>query len=87
VHDDDRAPRPDGTDDSPSLRQRLHSAAGDRDAEAEALADRAGGDVSEEAAKLAVQRAHGDLGAEEPSTASDLASPDDAHVAERDVEP
>jgi hypothetical protein len=85
VHDDDRAPPPDDTDDSPSLRQRLHSAAGDRDAEAAALADRADGVVSEEAAKLAVQRAHGDLGAGEPSTASDLATPADAEQAEHDV--
>ena len=52
---EDRLPR--DTHDKPSLRlrQRLHQATGDRDAEAAALADRTG-DVGEEDALLAVHR-------------------------------
>jgi hypothetical protein len=75
--------------DAPSLRQRLHSATGDRDAEAEALADRAGDAVSEEEAQIAVREAHGDI---EPATDSgesarqnDLASVADAEAV-RDEE-
>ena len=52
---DDSAVKPDdenGDDeDTPSVRQLLHAATGDRDAEAKALADRAGG-VSEDVARL-----------------------------------
>jgi hypothetical protein len=67
-------------EDQPSLRQLLHSATGDRDAEAQALADRAGDDISEEDAKLAVERAQGDKrGAPKPE--SDIASPADAEAA------
>jgi len=70
----------DDTDDDPSLRQRLHAATGDREAEAEALADRAGDDVDVEAAKVAVNRAHGHA-PEDVDTDSELASPDDAEEA------
>ena len=65
--------------DKPSLRQRLHAATGDRDAEAEAVADRAG-DVSERDAKIAVQRARGErgVGAGEPEPANELATVADA---------
>lgn len=67
-----------GTDeDSPSLRQRLHAATGDRDREAEALADRAPDEVTEEDAKVAVNRAHGHA-PEDVTTDSELASPEDA---------
>jgi hypothetical protein len=37
--------------DKPTLRQRLHNATGDRDAEAAALADRASDDIATEEAK------------------------------------
>ncbi|MCU1459461.1 MAG: hypothetical protein JWL73_3553 [Actinomycetia bacterium] len=69
--------------DDPSLRQRLHSATGDRDAEATALADRAG-DVDEAAAQAAVRKAHGDLGPGQPGPESDLATPADAEAAKKD---
>jgi hypothetical protein len=72
--------RDDDATDKPTLRQRLHSATGDRDAEAKALADRAGDDISEDDAKTAVRRAHGDLGAGDPATESDIASPADAEA-------
>jgi hypothetical protein len=64
--------------DRPSLRQRLHAATGDRDAEAKALADRAGDEVDEETAKEAVQRAHGDRGADDSPVDHDLASAQEA---------
>ena len=47
----------DDEDAASKARQALHAATGDRDAEAEALADRAGDDVDADAAKVAVQRA------------------------------
>ncbi len=64
----------DRTDDEPDLRQRLHSATGDREAEAKALADRT--DVDLDAAREAVNRAHGNSTtrvrtAEEEATAED----------------
>lgn len=66
-------------DEKPTLRQRLHAATGDRDAEAEALADQTG-DVSERDAKIAVQRARGERGvnAGEPEPDTELATPADA---------
>jgi hypothetical protein len=67
----------------PSLRQTLHNATGDREAEAAALADRAGDGVDEEDAETAVRRAHGDVHGGEPSD-SDIASPDDARRAHED---
>lgn len=70
-------------DDQPSLRQLLHAATGDRDAEAKALADRASEDISEDDAKLAVERAHGDMSGE-PKPESDIASPADAESARED---
>ncbi len=45
--------------DTPSLRQRLHAATGDRDAEAKALADRSPDGSTRHDAKVAVNRAHG----------------------------
>jgi hypothetical protein len=70
-------------DERPTLRQALHNATGDREAEAAALADRAGDDVDEADAETAVRRAHGDVHGGEPSD-SDVASPDDARRAHED---
>lgn len=70
--------------DDPSLRQRLHAATGDRDAEAEALANRSGEEVDVDDAKVAVNRAHGDS-IEEVETDSALASPADAERAAEDT--
>lgn len=67
-------------DDEPTLRQKLHAATGDRDAEAEALADRAEGDVDVDDAKRAVQRAHGEAGPDEPRPDGELATPADAEA-------
>ena len=76
--------RPDTTDEPPeraSLRQVLHAATGDRDAEAEALADETPG-VDVDDAKVAVQKAHGES-IEGSIGEHDLARPDDAReVAE-----
>jgi hypothetical protein len=47
--------------ETPSLRQVLHAATGDREKEAEALADRSADDVDDEEAAIAVRRAHGDI--------------------------
>ena len=69
-------------EDKPSLRQRLHWATDDRDAEAHALADRAGDEVDEEAAQLAVSRAHGEVrDGVESEKEDDLATPADARTA------
>lgn len=67
-------------DDEPSLRQKLHAATGDRDAEAKALADRTDADLGD--AKEAVNRAHGNSTAdvtteEEEATAKDVAQVED----------
>jgi hypothetical protein len=65
--------------DSPSIRQRLHAATGDREREAEALADRSADEVTVQDAKVAVNRAHGD----DPEVIQDdheLASPEDARA-------
>jgi hypothetical protein len=71
-------------ENEPSLRQRLHAATGDRDAEAEVLADRAGDDVGTEDAKVAVQKAHGES-VEGTDPDHDIATVDDAEaVAEED---
>ena len=66
-----------GTTDSPSLRQWLHAATGDRDREAEALADRSPDEVTVEDAKVAVNRAHGD-DPEVVEVDRELAAPEDA---------
>jgi hypothetical protein len=76
------------SNDKPSLRQRLHWATDDRDAEAKALADRSGEAVDEEAAKLAVGRAHGEVrDGVEPEKEDDLATPEDAKTAADDISP
>lgn len=68
---------PDEREDEPSVRQLLHAATGDREAEARALADRADDEVSEDDAQVAVERAHGDVHGE-PSAQRDVAAPEDA---------
>ncbi len=75
----DRSRTPDDSD-NPTLRQKLHAATGDREAEAEAVADRSGEDINEDEAEVAVRRAHGDIIAEEPTPQNDLASPQDAEA-------
>lgn len=69
------------TDDEPDVtaRQLLHAATGDRDAEADVLAQQSHTDPDD--AKLAVKRAHGDV-TDRPKLESDLASPADVQVAE-----
>ncbi len=76
------AEHPDDAIQNPSARQLLHWATGDRQAEAEALAEDAG--VEEEDAGLAVKRAHGDLGAVHDGPESDVASAADARRAAED---
>ena len=66
----------DADQDEPTLRQKLHAATGDRDAEAEALADRAD-DVDVDDAKVAVQKAHGES-IEGTDPDADVATVDDA---------
>jgi len=80
---DDVSDDTNGEKDEPTLRQKLHAATGDRDAEAEALADRAD-DVDVDDAKVAVQKAHGEsVEGVDPDT--DMATVDDAReVAEED---
>jgi len=74
-------------DDTPSLRQVLHAATGDRRKEAEALADRSPDDVDVDEAEVAVRRAHGDVDQNRDrdprlrAVESPLASPDDAEHA------
>lgn len=70
----------DNDDDAekPTVRQLLHWATGDREAEAEALADSSDTEVTEDEAEIAVKRAHGDLGVEDSPTNTDVASPSDA---------
>jgi hypothetical protein len=71
-----------GDSDKPTVRQRLHWATDDRDAEAKALADRAGDEVDEEAAREAVSRAHGERrDGKEPDKDDDLATVNDAKAA------
>jgi hypothetical protein len=73
--------RPDEPAEHASLRQTLHAATGDRDAEAEALADHTPG-VDVDDAKVAVQKAHGES-LEGSIPESDIARPEDVHdVAE-----
>ncbi len=82
----DDAPTGHDEQDTPSVRQLLHAATGDRDAEAKALADRADANIAEEDAERAVKRAHGDQ-VGEPSPDRDVASPEDAEAVARAREP
>jgi hypothetical protein len=65
-------------DERPPLRQRLHAATGDRDAEAKALRDESAPEVTERDAKIAVQRARGEAGADQPTTEGEMATSVDA---------
>lgn len=76
----DRTNAEDDDAGKPSLRQRLHAATGDRDREADALAERAGDDVSSDDAEIAVRRAHNDIGGDDRKAKSDLAEPEDAEA-------
>ena len=74
-------------DETPSLRQVLHAATGDRKKEAEALADRSADEVDADDAQTAVRRAHGDIDQDperDPRLRAvevELATPEDAaHV-------
>ena len=67
--------------DRPTLRQKLHYATGDREAEARALAARAG--ISLYAARKAVNRAHGES-VEHVQTISEIASPADARQVDNE---
>jgi hypothetical protein len=73
---DDRHEPAEQTHKGAHLRQVLHAATGDRDAEAEALADETPG-VDLDDAKVAVQKAHGES-IEGSIPDHDLASPEDA---------
>lgn len=66
---------------TPTARQLLHWATGDRDAEAAALADASDDEVTERDAKRAVQEAHGDVGYDEAGTDGDVATSRDAEEA------
>jgi hypothetical protein len=73
------------------VRQALHVATGDRDAEAKALADRAGGEVDEEDAREAVRRTHGDVGGSTSAPSgehpqSETATADDLRAVEHEHE-
>ncbi len=75
----------DKRDDRPTARQILHAATGDRDAEAQALADQAP-EVTEEDALVAVKRAHGETGRDGPQTDTDIAHIEDAEEVRRERE-
>jgi hypothetical protein len=80
--DDDRSAVP--KDKGPTLRQRLHAATGDRDAEARALEAQTNSDVTETDARVAVQRAHGEAGSDQPSP--EAMHPDEALALPADAE-
>ena len=63
-----------------------HFVTDDREAEAKALADRAGDDVDEDAALLAVSRAHGELRDGKETEGEDLATVDDAKAAAEEAD-
>jgi hypothetical protein len=81
----DEAPVPDHApdprkDDHATLRQKLHWATGDREKEAEALAERTDGEVTSEEAERAVHKVHGDSGAADADTGGTIASTQDAEA-------
>ena len=78
----DDTPPSDETTGSAPIRQLLHAATGDRDAEARALADRAGDDVDEDDARRAVARAHGER-ADATKPEGDVAEPEDVDRDDR----
>ena len=72
---DDEAASDGRSPDKPTIRQLIHWATGDRDAEAKALADAAEGSVSRDEAKRAVQAAHGDIPSDKAPDDSEVARP------------
>ena len=85
----DRDDDADKDEDKPSLRQKLSWATGDREREAEALADRSPDGVTKHDAKVAVARAHGDDGVappevDEPAPEDEIASPEDAETVKEE---
>ena len=74
---DDQAASGKRSPDKPTIRQLIHWATGDRDAEAKALADAAEGPVSRDEAKRAVQAAHGDIPSDKAPDDSEVAKPAD----------
>ncbi len=74
--DQDRA-HEDQNEDKPTVKQLLHWATGDREAEGKALADRTEGEVDPADAEEAVKRAHGDLGIDADIAEGDVADPED----------
>ncbi len=74
---DDEAASDTRSPDKPTIRQLIHWATGDRDAEAKALADAAAGSVSRDEAKRAVQAAHGDIPSDKAPEDSEVAKPAD----------
>ena len=61
------------------FRQLLHAATGDREAEAEALADQS--EASTDDARAAVRRVHGDVSEDGVPSERDVATPEDATQA------
>jgi predicted AAA+ superfamily ATPase len=82
---DNSVVRDEDQEDTPSVRQLLHAATGDREAEAKALADRAGAHVDEDEAKVAVELAHGDIHGG-PKPERDVASPEDVEAVKAEDE-
>ncbi|MFN0028810.1 MAG: hypothetical protein ACKV2O_16740 [Acidimicrobiales bacterium] len=70
--------------DKPSVKQLLHWATGDREAEGKALAERADVDVDPADAEEAVKRAHGDLGVKEDIADGDVAHLEDVETVARE---
>jgi hypothetical protein len=80
---------PDGAEDSsadkaakPSIRQLVHWATGDREAEAKALAADTPGDVDQQDAEVAVKRAHGDVPKPSTDPQSEVATAADVEAVE-----
>lgn len=71
-------------DEKPTLRQVVHAATGDREREAEALADRAD-DVDDDTAQRAVAEAHGDVASDRSTGDRDIAVPGDARAVRDDT--
>jgi len=82
VIDDDSDSVDESKPETPTLRQRLHSATGDREAESDELQRRTP-DVGKEDVRYAVRKAAGDLG-EEPAADDEMARPEDARAVRDD---
>jgi hypothetical protein len=78
AHDDRHDEEASSTDEVPTILQRVHWATGDRDAEAKELAKAAPDEVSQEDAKVAVKRAHGDVPSDRALDESEVATVEEA---------